>query len=341
MLFPACRAFCTAAVVAISALSAACSGDGDANPPPAPTPPPLANAAPSVRAGANQTVLAGATVQLDGSASTDPDGNPLTYRWTLLARPAGSAAQLAGAASAQPSFVADLTGSYTVALVVNDGALDSTTGLVTITAGLGNVAPVARVGVDQATIPGATVSVDGSASSDANGDALSFRWTFTDRPAGSSAALADATAESTTFVPDLVGTYTLSLQVSDGTLSAVARPLVVTVVNANVPPVADAGPAQRVATGSAVTLDGSRSRDANGDALAFAWSLVSRPAGSAARMANVAGPVSGLLVDVEGLYVVGLVVNDGQADSAAVTVTITAVPMVAAACAAVPQAGGC
>lgn len=326
MVFSACRAGFFATLVAACALAAGCGGDGDSGPAAAPPPAPLPNAAPTVRPGANQTVLAGITVQLDGSASTDPDGNPLSYRWTLLARPTGSTAQLAGAASARPSFVADLTGSYTVALVVNDGQLDSTAGLVTIMAGLGNVAPVARVGLDQATIPGATVNVDGSASSDANGDTLSFRWSFAARPAGSTATLADTNAESTSFVPDLVGTYTLSLEVSDGSLSAVARPLVVTVVNANVPPVADAGPAQQVSTGSTVTLDGSRSRDANGDALGYVWSLISRPAGSAARITGGAGPTATLVADVEGLYVAGLVVNDGNADSAAVTVSITAVP---------------
>lgn len=326
MVSPACRAFLIAAVVAASALAAGCGGDDESNPPPAPAPAPLPNAAPTVRAGANQSVLVGNTVQLDGTASTDPDGNTLTYRWTLLARPTGSAAQLTGAASARPSFVADLTGSYTVSLVVNDGLLDSTAGLVTVTAGLGNVAPVARVGVDQTTIPGATVSVDGSASSDANGDTLSFDWTFTARPAGSAVVLADSTAASTSFVPDRVGTYALSLQVSDGSLSAVARTLVVTVVDANVPPVADAGPAQQVAIGATVVLDGSRSRDANGDTLVYVWSLVSRPAGSAARIINAAGSTASLVADVEGVYVAGLVVNDGNADSAAATVAITAIP---------------
>jgi PKD domain len=305
-------------------LASGCSGDGDSNPPPPPPAPTPSNAAPTVRPGGNQNVVAGATVQLDGTASTDPDGNPLTYRWTLLAKPAGSSAALTATNAARPSFVADLIGTYTAALVVNDGALDSTTGLVTVTAGLGNVAPVARFGVDQTTIPGATVHVDGSASSDANGDALTYRWAFVTRPAGSTAALAEPTADSTRFVPDLVGTYTLSLTVSDGQLTSVASPLTVTVVNANVPPVADAGPAQRVATGAAVLLDGSRSRDPNGDALSYVWSLVSRPAGSTASLGALTGLNTGFSADVAGTYVVGLVVNDGNSDSAAVTVVITA-----------------
>jgi hypothetical protein len=311
------------ACAAASWLAAGCSGSDEPAPAPPPAVAPPTNAAPTVRPGGAQAVLAGNPVQLDGSASTDPDGNPLSYRWSLVERPLGSSAVLTGPATPRPSFFADVVGSYVFSLVVNDGQLDSTTGLVTVTASLGNVAPVARVGLDQTTIPGATVTVDGSGSSDANGDVLSFRWTLS-RPAGSNAMLTDPAAERTSFVPDLVGRYAVSLQVSDGLLSSNAQPLVVTVVNANVPPVADAGAAQRVLTGSAVTLDGSRSSDANGDRLNYVWSLVSRPAGSTASLGSRNAPTTGLVADVEGVYVVSLVVNDGNADSAAATVSVSA-----------------
>ncbi len=65
----------------------------------------------------------------------------------------------------------------------------------------------------------------------------------------------------------------------------------------NVAPVADAGSAQSAFVGSVVTLDGSASTDANADALTYAWTLASRPAGSTAALssatADVRGPVVG------------------------------------------------
>ena len=70
--------------------------------------------------------MTGNQVSLDGSGSSDPDGDAITYAWTLTA-PAGSTAVLDDAPSATPTFVADIDGDYVVELVVNDGALDSTT----------------------------------------------------------------------------------------------------------------------------------------------------------------------------------------------------------------------
>jgi PKD domain len=66
----------------------------------------------------------GENVSLDGSGSSDPEGDPLTYAWTLSA-PDGSLAHLSDATAVAPSFDVDVPGEYTATLVVNDGLADS------------------------------------------------------------------------------------------------------------------------------------------------------------------------------------------------------------------------
>ena len=76
---------------------------------------------PLANAGSAQNVGIGSTVTLDGSGSSDSDGNPLTYAWSLAAVPSGSAAILNNSAVVKPTFIADLAGTYTAKLVVSDG----------------------------------------------------------------------------------------------------------------------------------------------------------------------------------------------------------------------------
>src|SRR5262249_36975413 len=72
------------------------------------------NRAPIANAGPDQTVGVGATVRLDGSASSDPDGAPLTFRWSFTSMPTGSTAVLQNPTTVSPTFVADVPGTYAV-----------------------------------------------------------------------------------------------------------------------------------------------------------------------------------------------------------------------------------
>ena len=83
------------------------------------------NVAPVANAGPDQTVHEGDLVRLDGSASSDANGNQLSYRWSFLARPQGSSAQLSSATVVNPTFTADVDGVYTLQLIVNDTIVDS------------------------------------------------------------------------------------------------------------------------------------------------------------------------------------------------------------------------
>ncbi len=90
--------------------------------------PPIADAGP------NQTVNTGDTVALNGRGSSDPQGKPLSYRWSVLSTPIGSRATLTGTNSSSPSFQADASGQYSIQLVVNNGLKDSLPANVTVSA---------------------------------------------------------------------------------------------------------------------------------------------------------------------------------------------------------------
>jgi hypothetical protein len=93
-----------------------------------------ANKPPVADAGPDQEVTVGATVQLDGSGSRDPDGDPLNFKWEIITKPEGSVATLSNPRIARPTFVADRVGDYTVKLTVDDGRGGSDTAQVRITA---------------------------------------------------------------------------------------------------------------------------------------------------------------------------------------------------------------
>lgn len=166
-------------------------------------------------------------VTLNGSASKDGNNDPLTYAWTLTTKPASSAATLAGATTVSPTFTPDVVGDYVVQLVVNDGKDSSAAANVTVSATV-NAAPVANAGPAQNVIPGTLATLDGTGSSDANGDALTYAWTLTTKPDTSAAALADAATAHPSFTPDLAGTYVVSLVVNDGFVDSVPTTVTIT-----------------------------------------------------------------------------------------------------------------
>ncbi len=283
---------------------------------------PPSNGPPAADAGDNQSVETGVTVQLDGSGSNDPDGDPITFVWSLAA-PAGSTATLSDTGSASPTFVADLAGQYIATLIVDDGQGASAPDAVTVTATAstaGNSPPVADAGADQAAEVGQEVTLNGAASSDPDGDPLTFAWTL-GSPAGSQAALADAATATPRFTPDVGGTYSATLTVSDGKAPGAADTSLVAVSLGNQPPGADAGPDRNGQTGAIIVLDGSASRDDDGDPLTFSWSLA-RPPGSAAALSDPAAVSPTFAADVSGTYTVSLVVSDGMDSSAPDTAVI-------------------
>ena len=223
------------------------------------------NQAPVADAGEDQTVAINRTVTLDGSGSSDPDGDALTYAWTA---PVG--VTLSATDIANPTFTPTSAGTYNFTLTVTDEEGLYATDDVVITV-QENHTPVADAGEDQTAVAGREVTLDGSGSSDADDDSLTYSWTQASGPA--SVTLSDITAVSPTFTtPATTGDYTFSLTVNDGTISSSADTVTVT-VEANQPPTqptVSISPAAPVTTDDLVCTS-SDSTDANGDTVTYSY----------------------------------------------------------------------
>jgi hypothetical protein len=282
------------------------------------------NLKPVANAGADQTVHTGSLVTLDGSGSSDPDGNyPLAYAWAITLKPAGSAAALTNPTAVNPSFTADLPGDYEIQLVVTD-SLGLSSDPATVKVSTTNTAPVAAAGPDQAaTLIGAKIQLDGSQSYDPDGDPITYLWSFVTIPQGSAAKLSNPAIINPTFIADVHGTYVAQLVVRDPWSQS--APSKVTISFENIKPVADAGTSQSAVVGDTVTLNGSGSSDANNDPLRYQWSFTSVPAGSASSIASPTSAAASFVPDLPGAYVAQLIVNDGFVNSDPSTVQIQVV----------------
>ncbi|MBF0339609.1 MAG: hypothetical protein HQL95_01430 [Magnetococcales bacterium] len=277
-----------------------------------------ANNAPVAKAGSAQTVAKGDLVTLDGSGSVDADSDTLTYSWSQSS-PTTPVVTLSSVTAAKPTFTPTVAGTYVFKLEVNDGTQKSTNtdNTVTITV---NTRPVANAGSAQVVSPGATVTLDGSGSTDAENSALTYTWSQT----GTTVTLSSTSASKPTFTaPSTSGALVFSLSVSDGVhSSATAATVTVTVNNT---PVASAGTAQTVTTAGVVTLKGSATDQDTADVagLTYTWSLVSQPTGSSITLSSASAKEPTFTPTVNGTYTFSLVVGDGKSNSTPSTVTVT------------------
>jgi hypothetical protein len=247
---------------------------GDPNSQPAPTAsPPVANAGP------DQTVDEGIRVTLDGSNSSDPDNDIVSYFWQQTA---GPSVALSNASAVRPTFTAPNVGangaSLTFQLTVSDsGGLQSADACIVNVVWI-NLPPTVDAGPDQTANEGDTVTLDGSNSSDLDDGIASYQWTQTGGP---SVTLSSTTAVQPIFTAPNVGpsgtslTFQLTATDSGGLQSTDA--CIVNVVWLNLPPTSDAGFDQTVDEGIRVTLDGSNSSDPDDGIGAYQWAQTAGP----------------------------------------------------------------
>lgn len=204
------------------------------------------NDPPTADAGSDRTVPVASVVTLDGSVSADPDGDvPLSYNWSLVSKPAGSAAVLANPDAVNPTFTPDLPGIYAAQLIVTDSlGARSTPDTVEVT-GVENHPPTLHAVGNTTVGYGTTLSFAVSAT-DPDGDDLTY--SASNLPAG-----ATFTASTHTFswtpTHTQIGVYGgVQFAVNDGH-AAVTADITITVRDATPPVLTLPDPMTAEATG--------------------------------------------------------------------------------------------
>ncbi len=233
-----------------------------------------------------------------------PSGPPNYAVSTSWRQVGGPTVSLRDASTISPSFVARTAGTYAFEVV---GSTALASGSATrVTVAVKNVPPVADPGRVVVAQPGGTVRLDGSLSSDANGDALSFAW---DQSLGAPLA-SSSTGAALAVRPRAAGLYKFLLTATDaGGLSTAVEVPVLVQSEPTSTAIAAAAPSS-AQVGQAVSLDGTGSLFADA-APAFLWEQIDGPP---ATILGAARPVATFVPAQAGRYGFALTVltSDGR-----------------------------
>lgn len=201
----------------------------------------------------------------------------------------------------------------------------------------GNNSPQAVIATVGQVFVGGRVVLDGKESVDPDGDVLTYQWTLVQRPENSTAEIRKKDRGKTVFKIDKSGDYVAQLLVTDSQ-GVSSEPQIVEIhVPENRVPVANIGEViSQMKAGDSLTVYGNASKDPEGAPLSYKWSLVFKPTASRTSLAN-SGDSSSFHIDVDGSYTIQLIVNDGEVDSAPVTVNISTRKPVTAGIRRVPE----
>lgn len=221
------------------------------------------------------------TATFDGSTSSDPEGQALSYEWNL-----GD-----GTTASTPTVTRTYAaaGTYQVTLIVTDPDANQASITQSITLTRSNTAPTPSFSYTNTRF---VVQANGGYSTDAEGDAISYAWTWGDGATGAGAAASHTYSQA--------GTYPVTLTTTDSLGAAASKTLMVGVAGNTAPMAAFS---MRI-TGQTANFDASGSRDAESDPLEYTWDFGDGATGIGRTITHAytgAGP-----------YTVRLSVDDGQ-----------------------------
>ncbi len=243
-------------------------------------------------------------VQLDGSASSDPDGTIASYSWDFGNGTTGT--------GATPSVTYAEAGTFNVTLTVTDdaGETNSVSTTVEIVAA-DNQSPVANPGGPYNGTVGVAVQFNGSGSSDSDGTIASYNWDFGNGTTGTGATPTATYTEA--------GTFNVTLTVTDdaGATNSVSTTVVVVAAD-NQSPVANPGGPYNGTVGVAVQFNGSGSSDPDGTIASYNWDFGNGTTGT--------GATPSTTYTEAGTFNVTLTVTDnaGATNSVSTTVVVVA-----------------
>lgn len=240
---------------------------------------PDSNKPPISNAGADQTVTEGNLVTLDGSKSSDPEGDSLTYFWSQIPNGAPGVV-LSNPNNIKPTFIApninmDTTLSFQLK-VTDTGGLESTD-TVDIKVQSINRPPVINAGSDKMVRSKRVIRFTDATAVDPDGDSLTYQWTVVNPPIMVLRINPSSLNSGGFFIPTFdqgLINVTFRLTVSDGN-SSVADDVIYTVKNSK--PTSDAGLDRSVSRFSYVQIGGTNNTDPDGDTLRFSWSQIKGP----------------------------------------------------------------
>ncbi len=209
----------------------------------------LANNPPVADANGPYTVNEGASITLDGSASSDPDSNPITYAWDL-----DNDGQFDDATGPTPTFDAATLddGTYTIGLKVSDSLLEDT---ITTTVTVTNVAPAVNAGADTTINEGDTFTRSSSFTDPGSNDSWTATVNYGDGTGDQPLALNPDKSFNLSHTSPDNGVFTVTVTVTDDDGGSGSDSLTLTV--GNVTPVVGAGADATIDEGNTFTRSGS------------------------------------------------------------------------------------
>ena len=226
-------------------------------------------------AGPMQVVKSGTSVTLNGSNSTAPGSSMASYKWTQISGPSVTLSNPAVPVCTftAPTVIAGAALTFRLGVTTRDGLSAEDTCIVNVSGT--DLPPSADAGADQTVAAYTIVTLDGSRSS-SDDSAASYQWVQIAGPAVTIEYADTARASFVAPATDFEGrTLGFELTVTNSSGLKMTDQCLVTVREANVPPVADAGSDQTVYGSSTVVLDGSGSIDQGSGIVSYRWAQLS------------------------------------------------------------------